>query len=106
LAKLPVLRGTRRTQGGALRSLCSSVHTPQMSDPLCQTAVIMKIEALLDTPSILANQAVPVHLLVRFTRAGAGRDPPRPIAFTAVIDRSGSMAGDPLRAAREAPRSP
>lgn len=62
----------------------------------------MKIEALLDTPSILVNQAAPVHLMVRFTAgvAPGGRD--RPIAFTAVVDRSGSMAGRPLAAAKEA----
>lgn len=65
----------------------------------------MKIEALLDTPSILANQAAPVHVMIRFTagaRPAGGRD--RPIAFAAVIDRSGSMAGRPLAAACEAAR--
>lgn len=62
----------------------------------------MKIDALLDTPAILANQAAPVHLAIRFTatEVPGGRD--KPVAFAAVVDRSGSMAGRPLQAAKEA----
>lgn len=65
----------------------------------------MKIEALLDTPAILANRAAPVHLVVKFTAPPLGNTRPQPIAFAAVIDRSGSMAGRPLHAAREAAKT-
>ena len=74
-----------------------------MSECLRYNAGLMKIEALLDTSAILAGQPTPVHLLIRFTAptlAGNARE--RPIAFSAVIDRSGSMAGPPLHAACEA----
>lgn|GEM_PF-453068 len=68
----------------------------------------MNIEAKLDYPTILRNQARPVHLALRFEAPvvpAADSKTRRPMAFCAVLDRSGSMAGTPLRHAREACRS-
>ena len=62
----------------------------------------MKTEFLLDYPTILANQARPVHFAIRFEADLIGKPRPRPAAFCAVLDRSGSMAGSPLAHAREA----
>jgi len=62
----------------------------------------MKTEFFLDYPTILANQARPVHFAIRFAAEAAGNPRPRPAAFCAVLDRSGSMAGPPLAHAREA----
>lgn len=76
-----------------------------MSECLRYNARLMKIDALLDTPAILAGQASAVHLLIRFTAptlASSTRE--RPIAFAAIIDRSGSMSGRPLHAACAAAR--
>lgn len=68
-----------------------------MSDAMSYRPRLMKIEALLDTPTILAGCAAPVHLVIRIaapTRSDSQST--RPIAFSAVIDRSGSMVGRPL----------
>jgi len=62
----------------------------------------MKTEFFLDYPTILANEARPVHFAIRFAADAAGNPRPRPAAFCAVVDRSGSMAGPPLAHAREA----
>lgn len=64
----------------------------------------MKIETLLDTPSILANRGTPVHLALRFTAPAVESGRSRPIAFCVVLDRSGSMHGQPLEQAKEATR--
>lgn len=67
----------------------------------------MKIEARLDYSTILGNQARPVHLALRFEAPAsteADSTPRRPMAFCAVLDRSGSMGGAPLHHAREACR--
>jgi Ca-activated chloride channel homolog len=64
----------------------------------------MKIEALLDYETVLANRGCPVHLALRFTAPPVASDRTRPIAFCLVIDRSGSMEGVPLEAAKEAAR--
>jgi Ca-activated chloride channel family protein len=67
----------------------------------------MKIEARLDYSTILGNQARPVHLALRFeapASSEADSTPRRPMAFCAVLDRSGSMGGAPLHHAREACR--
>ena len=62
----------------------------------------MKTEFQLDYPTILANQARPVHLAIRFQAGQISQPRPRPAAFCVVLDRSGSMAGQPLAHAREA----
>ena len=62
----------------------------------------MKTEFFLDYPTILANQARPVHFAIRFAADVVGKPRPKPAAFCAVLDRSGSMAGPPLAHAREA----
>lgn len=62
----------------------------------------MKTEFHLDYPTILANQARPVHLAIRFQAGQISQPRPRPAAFCVVLDRSGSMAGQPLAHAREA----
>jgi len=62
----------------------------------------MKTEFFLDYPTILANQARPVHFAIRFEADVVGKPRPKPAAFCAVLDRSESMAGPPLAHAREA----
>src|SRR5580693_967450 len=62
----------------------------------------MKTEFLLDYPTILANQARPVHFAVQFTADVTGNPRPKPAAFCAVMDRSGSMGGPPLIHAKAA----
>lgn len=64
----------------------------------------MKIESLLDYATIIANRACPVHMALRFTAPEVATDRTKPIAFCLVIDRSGSMSGGPLEAAKEAAR--
>jgi Ca-activated chloride channel homolog len=62
----------------------------------------MKTEFFLDYPKILANQARPVHFAIRFEAEQQGQPRPRPAAFCVVLDRSGSMEGQPLQKAKEA----
>ncbi len=62
----------------------------------------MKIETLLDTPAILANQGTPVHLALRFTAPTLESKRSKPIAFCVVLDHSSSMLGEPLNQAKEA----
>jgi len=62
----------------------------------------MKIENLLDYQTILANQARPVHFAIRFEAGEVHNPRPRPAAFCVVLDRSGSMQGEPLQRAKEA----
>lgn len=64
----------------------------------------MIIETLLDHPAILANQGTPVHLALRFTAPTLESKRSQPIAFCVVLDRSGSMQGEPLDQAKEAAR--
>jgi len=75
-------------------------------DRICHThwfnLVAMKTEFFLDYPTILANQARPVHFAIRFLADTVSVPRPKPAAFCAVLDRSGSMAGPPLAHAREA----
>lgn len=52
----------------------------------------MKIEFFLNYPKILANQARPVNFAIRFAADAVGNPRPKPAAFCAVLDRSGSMA--------------
>src|SRR6478609_3533294 len=72
-----------------------------MSNPGCDTTG-MNIETLLDYQTILANQARPVHFAIRFDVKELGQPRPRPAAFCLVLDRSGSMEGEPLQRAKEA----
>lgn len=63
----------------------------------------MKIQARLDHATILANQGRPVHLALELLAPpveASGNRPP--MAFCAVLDRSGSMRGRPLANARQA----
>jgi len=61
----------------------------------------MKIQANLDYSTILRNQGRPVHLELRLQAGKASEEGTRPpMAFCAVLDRSGSMAGLPLRHAK------
>lgn len=62
----------------------------------------MKIEAQLDHSTILANQRCPVHLALELTAPFAEGGERRPMAFCAILDRSGSMAGRPLAHAKAA----
>jgi uncharacterized protein with von Willebrand factor type A (vWA) domain len=60
----------------------------------------MNIETLLDYEAIIANRPAPVHLALRFTAPELLAERSRPIAFCVVLDRSGSMSGAPLAAAK------
>ena len=62
----------------------------------------MKTEFFLDYPTILANQARPVHFAIRFVADVVGASRIKPAAFCIVLDRSGSMAGPPLTHAKAA----
>ena len=62
----------------------------------------MKTTVQLDHQTILANSAQPVHLAFQFTAPATAGHRERPIAFSLVLDRSGSMQGAPLEAARRA----
>lgn len=62
----------------------------------------MKIKAQLDHPTILANQGCPVHLALELQAPFAEAGERRPMAFCAILDRSGSMAGRPLAQAKAA----
>jgi Ca-activated chloride channel homolog len=64
----------------------------------------MNIETLLDYQAIIANRPAPVHLALRFTAPELLAERSRPIAFCVVLDRSGSMSGARLAAAKEACR--
>jgi Ca-activated chloride channel family protein len=65
----------------------------------------MKTQLQLDYPAILANTARPVHLAITFEAPEVTGARSQPVAFVAVIDRSGSMQGDPLTAAKRAART-
>lgn len=64
----------------------------------------MQIETHLEYDAILANPTDPVHLGLRFTAPNLEEKRSRPIAFSLVLDRSGSMQGPPLEHAKEAAR--
>jgi Ca-activated chloride channel family protein len=66
----------------------------------------MKIDLTLDYQTILLNQSRPVHLVANLCAPKLGTHiRPRSAAFAVVLDRSGSMAGEPLQLAREACRA-
>src|SRR5215475_2621357 len=63
----------------------------------------MKIDLTLDYETILRNEPRPVHLVATLCAPKLEtHSRPRSAAFAVVLDRSGSMAGEPLRMAREA----
>lgn len=62
----------------------------------------MEIKTYLDHEAILAGQSMPVHLALRFTAPELRHQRGKPIALCLVLDRSGSMAGEPLEGAKEA----
>jgi Ca-activated chloride channel family protein len=63
----------------------------------------MKIDLTLDYQTILRNEPRPVHLVATLCAPKMeAHNRPRSAAFAVVLDRSGSMAGEPLRLAREA----
>ena len=63
----------------------------------------MKIDLTLDYQTILRNEPRPVHLVATLCAPKLeAHTRPRSAAFAVVLDRSGSMAGEPLRLAREA----
>ena len=62
----------------------------------------MNIQARLDHATILANQGRPVHLALDLIAPHAEATLRRPMAFCAVLDRSGSMGGEPLSKAKAA----
>src|SRR6516165_1247842 len=63
----------------------------------------MKIDLTLDYQTILRNEPRPVHLVATLCAPKLEtHNRPRSAAFAVVLDRSGSMAGEPLRLAREA----
>jgi Ca-activated chloride channel homolog len=63
----------------------------------------MKIDLTLDYQTILCNGSRPVHLVAKLCAPKLeAHIRPRSAAFAVVLDRSGSMAGEPLRLARQA----
>jgi Ca-activated chloride channel family protein len=62
----------------------------------------MKISTHLDYEVILANRARPVFFAVQFEAPVIGQARPKPVAFCLVLDRSGSMNGEPLTKAKQA----
>src|SRR5258708_39426389 len=62
----------------------------------------MKIDCQLDYQTILRNKAQPVHVVVKLTAERIEHERQNPLAFCVVLDRSGSMAGPPLKHARKA----
>ena len=62
----------------------------------------MKINLQLDYRTILANRAQPVHFALQFQAENVSSPRPKPAAFCVVLDRSGSMKGQPLERAKEA----
>jgi Ca-activated chloride channel family protein len=62
----------------------------------------MKTTVQLDYQAILANTAQPIHLVLQFDAPAVLDQRTRPVAFALVIDRSGSMEGAALEAAKRA----
>src|SRR5437763_338438 len=62
----------------------------------------MKTTTHLDYERILANQATPIYFALQFEAHAVQHARPKPAAFCVVLDRSGSMQGNPLERAKEA----
>ena len=60
----------------------------------------MNIQYSLDHETILANQERNVHLVLKLTAPKRESNTREPIAFNVVLDRSGSMQGQPLHQAK------
>src|ERR1700736_1456386 len=62
----------------------------------------MNIQLTLDYQTILRNEPRPVHLVTKLTAQKLETHArSRSAAFAVVLDRSGSMSGEPLQLARE-----
>jgi Ca-activated chloride channel family protein len=62
----------------------------------------MNIKTFLDYKVILANQPQPVCFAIHFEAPVVAKPRPTPVAFCLVLDRSGSMQGQPLAKAKQA----
>lgn len=62
----------------------------------------MFINPYLDYETILANTHQPIHFALKFKADEIDSKRERPLAFCVVLDRSGSMYGEPLKRAKEA----
>lgn len=62
----------------------------------------MQIQTYLDKLAVLVGDHEPLHLALRLTADRTGVARPVPAAFCIVLDRSGSMAGEPLDRAKQA----
>ncbi len=62
----------------------------------------MKTTVPLDDPTLLANRARPVHRAFHFAAPGQSGHRAHPIAFSVVLDRSGSRRREPLASALRA----
>lgn len=62
----------------------------------------MRIETFVDHPVVLAHQPQTVHFALKCTAETIAKPRPHPAAFCIVLDRSGSMTGQPLDLARQA----
>ena len=62
----------------------------------------MKIDCQLDYQTVLADQARPVHAVIRLRANKRSTSRQTPLSLCAVLDRSGSMEGAPLDHARKA----
>jgi Ca-activated chloride channel family protein len=81
----------------------SPTGTTNVSFPELGWLSFMKIDLILDYQTILRNEPRPVHLVANLRAPKLEEHTrPRQAAFAIVLDRSGSMAGEPLQLAREA----
>ena len=66
--------------------------------------LMTKIDTKLDYETILSNEGRPVNLTVTATAPELEQEKRKPIAFSVVLDRSGSMHDDKIEKAKEACR--
>ena len=62
----------------------------------------MNIETHLDYETILANTHQPIHFAMKLRANAIDSKREQPLAFCVVLDRSGSMGGEPLKQAKDA----
>ena len=78
-------------------------RTINVLPPAVHCRCFMNIDLTLDYQTILRNEPRPVHIVANLCALKLdAHSRPRSAAFAVVLDRSGSMAGEPLRLAREA----